>query len=432
MLPGIVSFDVPGRIHAVLDGAPLGWAPPLALVAGWQRARAMLNPARPVGIGPMLRSLALGAVLSAAAAAGAAETATPEPPGTVRPLGGDVFVAGGSVGVSQPVSGDLFVSGGNVDVDAAVAGDALALGGKVRLGSSVGGSVYAAAGQLNIGAKVERNVRVVGGQVELGPKSEVGGNLSLAGGQARLEGTVRGEVRSAGGRLVIDGPVGGDVVAFNGQIQLGPHARIAGKLRYRSDEDPQLDPAALVAGGVEKLAPLSPKVGQPAAEPRRVRGGIDAASLVWTLGLIAMASVLLAALPNFSASLSATLRQRPGASALLGFVWLICLPVAAVVLVITLVGIPLALFALAFYVALMPVAYVAAGVGLGDGSLRRWRPGSAGKLPARIAAAAAALLALTLLGWLPVLGTAVGFVALVAGLGALLLQARPWLSPATT
>jgi hypothetical protein len=230
---------------------------------------------------------------------------------------------------------------------------------------------------------------------------------------------------------MIDGAVGGDVVAFNGQIQLGPHARIAGKLRYRSAEDLQQDPAALVAGGIERLAPLPAKGKQQAAERRQVRGGIGAASVVWTAGLILVAGVLLAALPNFSASLSTTLRQRPGASALLGFVWLICLPVAAAVLVVTLIGIPLALFALAFYAALMPIAYVATGVGLGDWSLRRWRPDSAGRLPARIAASAAALLALTLLGWLPVLGGVVGFVALIVGLGALLLQGWSGLSDAT-
>lgn len=91
----------------------------------------------------------------------------------------------------------------------------------------------------------------------------------------------------------------------------------------------------------------------------------------------------------------------------------------------------LALFALAFYAALMPIAYVAAGVGLGDWSLRRWRPDNAARLPARIAASAAALLVLTLLGWLPMLGGVVGFVALTAGLGALLLQGWPWVSAAS-
>lgn len=369
----------------------------------------------------MWRALVLG-LFVAGAAVGAVDTASPAPPVTVQALGGDVFVAGGSVSVNQPVRGDLIVTGGNVDVDATVAGDALAFGGKVRLGSDVGGSVYGAAGQVNINAKVERNVRVAGGQVELGPKSEVGGNLSVAGGQLRLQGAVRGEVRSAGGRILIDGPVGGDVVAFNGRIELGPHARIAGKLRYRSDEELQRDPAALVTGGIEKLAPLVAKGERTGNEARHARAGPGAAGAVWTLGMIVMAGALLAALPAFSATLARTLRQRPGASLLLGFIWLVCLPVAAVVLAITLVGIPLALFALAFYAALMPIAYVTTGVGLGDWILQRWLPHRAGRLSARIIAAALVLVALALVGAVPVLGAALGFLALIAGLGALLLQ----------
>lgn len=370
----------------------------------------------------MWRVLVLGVLSFVGTAVGAADTAGLAPSGTARVLGGDVFIASGSVSVNQPVGGDLIVSGGNVDVDTSVAGDVLAFGGKVHLGSGLGGSVYAAGGQVTIDAKVERNVRVVGGQVDLGPTSEVGGNLSLAGGQLRLGGTVRGEVRSAGGRLLIDGPVGGDVLAFNGKLELGPRARIAGKLRYSSNEELQRDPAAMVAGGIEKLAPLAPKAGGRADDVGDHRGGPGAASAVWTLGLMVLAAAMLAALPTFSATLAGTLRQRLGLSCLLGFVWLICLPVAAVLLVITLIGIPLALFALALYAALMPIAWATTGVGLGDWMLSRWVPDRAGQLAARIVAAALALLALTLLGWVPLLGAALGFLALIAGLGAWLLQ----------
>ena len=375
----------------------------------------------------MWRSLVMSLMLVLGTAVGGADAAAPGPQSEVRPLGSDVFVASGTVTVSQPVNGDLIVSGGNVDVDATVAGDALAFGGKVRLGAGVGGSVYAAAGHVSINAGVERNVRAVGGQIELGPKSTVGGNLSLAGGQLRLQGSVQGEVRSAGGRLLIDGQVGGDVLAYNGLIELGPNARIAGKLRYRSDEDVKQDAAAVVGGGIERLGPLVAKGERKGKhtedDARHVASGLGAAGAVWTLGLIVLAGVMLAALPASTGALAGRLRQRPGISLLLGFIWLVCLPVAAVLLVITLVGIPLALVALALYAALMPIAYVVTGVGLADGALLRWLPDRAARLPARIVATALVLSALTLLGAVPVLGAAVGFLALTAGLGALLLQA---------
>ena len=357
-------------------------------------------------------------------AVAAAEAADNNPPVAVQRLGGDMFVAGGSVTVNQPVTGDLIVTGGSIDVDAAVAGDAVAIGGKVRLGVDVGQSVYAAGGQLAVNGKVGRNVRVAGGQVWFGPKSEIVGNVSAVGGQVRLYGTVKGHVQVAGGRVLIDGPVSGDVVATTGHVELGPNARIAGKLRYRSNEALLQDPAATVGGGIEEMTPPVARGDAGAHRREGRRAGAVVVSGVWTLGLIVLASVLLVALPVFSAVVARTLRERLGISLLLGFVLLVCVPVAALLLCITLIGIPLGLFTLALYAALLPIAYVSAGIGVGDWALRRWLPDRAERLPARIAAAAVTLLALSLLGWVPALGALVGFLALLAGLGALLLQAR--------
>jgi hypothetical protein len=154
--------------------------------------------------------------------------------------------------------------------------------------------------------------------------------------------------------------------------------------------------------------------------------------VTWTLGLVLLLAVLLATLPGPCAAVARTLRERPGASLLLGFVWLVCVPVAAVLMAVTVIGIPLALLTLALYAALLPVAYVGAAIGLGQWALSRWWPTRADALASRIAAGAAALLALSLLGWMPVLGGLFGFLALLAGLGALLLQIRQATTTAAT
>lgn len=366
---------------------------------------------------------ALLACLAASGPAGAAdETAATK----TRNLGADLFVAGGSVTVSEPVGGDLFVAGGSADVDGSVAGDVVAFGGKLRLGADVAQSVYAAGGQLNVNAKVGRNARVAGGQVQWGPKSELAGNLSVAGGQVRLHGTVRGHVQAAGGRVLIDGPVGGDVIATSGQVELGPNARIAGKLRYHSGDALKRDPAAQVTG-VERLEPRWPG-SEGASAPSDGREGATGGAgrtfgWVWTVGLMLLAAVLLALVPRYWVGVARTLRTRPWFSVLIGFVLLVCVPVAALILMASLIGIPVALATVALYLAWLPVAYVGAAIGLGDWALHRWQPAQAARLAWRIGAAAGALLLLALLGWLPWLGGLVLFAALLAGLGATALQA---------
>jgi cytoskeletal protein CcmA (bactofilin family) len=378
-----------------------------------------------------MRLQTVAAVLLAIAAslAGAADDARTRE----SRIGADVFIGGASVTVHDPLGGDLFIAGAAIDVDAAVGGDAVAAGGKVRIGSDVSQSVYAAGGQVNVNGKVGRNLRVAGGQVELGPKAEVAGNLSAAGGQVRVYGAVRGHLQAAGGRVLIDAPVSGDVVATSGQVELGPQARIAGKLRYRSSEALRQDPAAQVSGGIEQLGPrwTGDAASRPAAEPApSPRHGIGAIGWFWTAGLIVLAAVWLALATQVSARCSRVLRERTGFSVLLGFVWLVCVPVLALLLLLTVIGIPLALIVGALYLAVLPLAYVVSAIGVGDWALTRWQAAHAAALGWRIGAAALALVVLNALGHVPWLGALLAFALLLAGLGALLLLWRKPAAPA--
>ncbi|GAB4482567.1 MAG: hypothetical protein OHK0044_31610 [Burkholderiaceae bacterium] len=337
-----------------------------------------------------------------------------------RSFGNDRFSAGPAVRIAQPVTGDLFAAGGSVDVEAPVGGDALVAGGHLRITAPLGESLYAAGGQLRIDGSIARSARVAGGQIELGPRSKVAGNLTLAGGEVQLRGTVGGHVLAGAGELLIDGDIAGDVTATAGTIALGPNARIGGRLRYASREDLRRDPAARIGGGVERMA-VRDEPQRAARFERRFgpRGG-----WVWTVGLMVLAALLVGALPEFYARVSATAQSRPGASALAGFVALVCVPIAALILFVTTVGIPLALIAAGLYLALLVVGYASAGVALGDSALKRLRPAAAAELWWRVAAAMLATLVIALVARVPYLGGVVILAALVVGMGALLLQTR--------
>jgi hypothetical protein len=74
--------------------------------------------------------------------------------------------------------------------------------------------------------------------------------------------------------------------------------------------------------------------------------------------------------------------------------------------------------------ALLPVAYATSAIGLGDWALQRWQAARREHKGWRIGAACASLLVLTVLGAIPFVGWLIGLAALLAGLGALMLQAR--------
>lgn len=335
-------------------------------------------------------------------------------------FGTDHFAAGNTLRIGEPIVGDLFAAGGSVDVDAAVSGDAVVAGGKVRIGAPIGMSVYAAGGQVTIDASVARSARLAGGHIELSPKSEIAGNVTVGGGQVSLNGTVRGYVRAAGGRVFINGPIGGDVLATAGNVELGPDARIAGKLRYASGDEIKRDTAAQVTGGIERIE-MKGELPVPATAERSVgrRGG-----WVWTIGLMALAAVLVGGLPDFYARVAQTLQTRPWFSLLIGFVALVCIPVAAIVLLITIIGIPLALLTIVLYLALLLVGYASTGVALGDWVLKRFKNDAAASLWWRVGAAMLAVLVIALVSRIPFVGGFVVLAALLIGMGALALQVR--------
>jgi len=123
--------------------------------------------------------------------------------------------------------------------------------------------------------------------------------------------------------------------------------------------------------------------------------------------------------PVQSRSAEASLADRPWRSLGIGALVVLATPPAAVLLLVTVVGAPLALAAIAAYALLLLLGYLVTAGALGERLLR-----DTGRVPnasrAREALAlAAALLALMLIGWLPWLGWLVSLAAAMAGIGSL-------------
>lgn len=367
-----------------------------------------------------LAALLCALMLAATAAPGMAQH---EPDGVETAeyaLGQDRFASGDTVSVSSPVRGDLIAAGGSVRVEAAVEGDAVIAGGNVRLGAAVGQGAYAAGGRVLVAGAVARNARLAGGTVEIGPEAKVGGNVSIGAGEVRVVGAIAGYLQAGGGSVYIDGPVGGNVEVGSGSLELGPNARIGGRLRYASREELRRDPAAQVDGGIERFAPAT-DWSMPADVHESIGRG---AGWVWSAGLLVFAAILAAALPGVYERVGETVRTRWPLSLLIGFIVLVCIPVAALIVIITVIGAPLALAAIAVYPVLLVVGYVSAGVAVGRIGLQGLQPARTHRAGWRAAAAVLGMLAITLLGRLPWVGGLVVLLALLLGVGALVLQVR--------
>ena len=331
-----------------------------------------------------------------------------------RDIGTDHFAAGHIVEIATPVAGDAIAAGEGVTVSSNVSGDVVLAARSVHVDGDAGQNVYAAGSEVDINGAVGRNARIAGGIVDIGRRAQIAGNASIAGGRVSVTGSIKGYLQATAGRVYIDGTIGGDVEANGREVVLGPNARITGALRYSSPDAIEQDPRAVIDGGVDRLATRSPAAHAHAAH----RIG----RWIWTIGLMVLAACLVAALPAFSARASERVRERFLRNMLLAFALIVRAPVATILLLATGIGAPLGLLSALAYPGLLLVGYVSTGIALGDAILRRAKPAHATASRWRASFAAMGTLAIALIGWVPLLGSVVTFIALLLGVGAVVVQ----------
>jgi hypothetical protein len=301
-----------------------------------------------------LRAIFLLALpLAAAAAGGDAAQAV---------IAGDYFGAGAAAQPRNPVEGDAFLAGREISLRVPVEGDAVLAGARVGALARVGGDLYAAGGRVIADAPVLRNARLAGGRVELGRRAQIAGRATLAGGNVLVEGAVDGQVTVFAETVTLDGRFGSGVVVAARSLSVGPGARIQGRLTYRTEQPPVIDPGAEIAGGLKQS---DAAIAQPGAGRwGRVAAWIGAA--VFTGGVFLLGTLFILAAPAASAVVARSVSKRPLASLGLGLAVLVLLPVVALASLATIIGIPLGLALLLLWPVALLLGYLGGVLFVGD------------------------------------------------------------------
>jgi hypothetical protein len=336
--------------------------------------------------------------------------------------GSDFFGAGGIVNLTDAVPGDAMLAGGRVSVASEVEGDLVVTGGELSIGGAVGDDLYSAGGSVQLDAIVSGNARVAGGDVTVGPATVVAGTLSIHGGRVLFEGNTHSDLRVTGGSVRLNGEVHGDAEVRAEELLIGPDARIGGRLVFHGPVAPEVPETAVIAGGVELHPEDSPRWGDH-GQPR-VRDAVrGVGSFLWFVGVFVAAALFVLLFPRFAKDASAAIGAKPLQSLGLGLAILLCVPFVGVVLLITIIGIPLALLLVPLYVLVLFLGWATAALFIAQRGLDALRPARAVTPAWQLLALLLGLLALWLVRQVPYLGGMVGFLALIAGIGALVWQA---------
>ena len=245
------------------------------------------------------------------------------------------------------------------------------------------------------------------GRLDL-PSGATASDAIIFHGDATIEGDVTSNVVAFDGDVLVTGSVGEDVMALNGRVTIGPGARVGGDVI--SSEEAVVDPTATVGGRVRPGRSFDWDV-----ENFTVISRI----LVWlatSISAFLLGLLLILFVPRAVDATARTGIDRLGASIGFGFLFLIGVPIAAAIVTVTFVGIPLGI---GVFLALGPIYWV--GYTAGAYTLGR-----------RLIAAPTSRILAFLVGWgilrllalIPIAGALIWVAATVWGLGALVVAAR--------
>ncbi len=259
--------------------------------------------------------------------------------GAVR---GDAYTAGGTIHFTQPVGRDLVAAGGTIVIDSKVGDDLRVFGGNVEVNNTVGGDVI-----------------VMGGQIVIGKNAVIGGDLFVAGGTVHINGSVRGMTRVIADEALIAGILNGpteiqtQTAVLNGKlmgearlasntIAIGDQALFGGNVRYWRENGPlQFGTKARGKTTYDMALQRKVKVHEKGADGL-MPAFFAALSLFSLLTAAVMIGLLVFITKNFFKDTAKFLLKKPFVSFLRGLAYFVGMPIVAVLLAITLIGLPLA------------------------------------------------------------------------------------------
>jgi cytoskeletal protein CcmA (bactofilin family) len=393
-------------------------------------AGSQIRKAAPFGSAVLLGLLvalgaALGTVLFPAVPAYALERRSGES-AVVRAdetVNDDLLASGRDVRIDGRVKGDVYAFAQSVTVTGVIEGDLIAAGSQVVLDGQVDGDVRAAGATVQVNGSVGRNVSGAAQLLQLGSGGRVAGNVLGAGETVSVAGDVGGSLTGAGEKVDLQGNVGRGAELSLESLTVGPRARVGGSLTYYADHELDNIPPGVAAGGVQfvRAERDHAKAERPGARFNALGNFL---SLTWLAGCAIIGVALLRLFPRFAAEFLAVLETQPLPSLGLGVLALIGTIPVAILVGITVIGLPVALLMGAGYFTGLLIGWLFLALATGSilvGLVRKgrpWHPSWAFLL---------GLVVLYVLSRLPILGALVTFIGLSFGLGAFLFALyRTW------
>jgi len=291
---------------------------------------------------------------------------------------------------------------------------------RVATDNTISDDLIAAGANIESAGHLKKGLKAFGANI--GIPGTVIGEVYSAGANIDLSGTFGGQVTAFGANVVLSGTFDQDVEVASARLTLLPTTIIRGNLTYSAAVLEKQEGSQVLGNVIQRQEP--PKSGKvdewrKKGERAAKRAGI-AFWFISTIALVLVGLIISAVFPQQTSRVVGLIPESPWKSIGLGLVFLVVVPVAIVIALVTVVGIPAAIIAAFLYAIIVYISRIYIGLWIGRkviGALKRRQ------ITSLFWPVVVGITVIALIGLIPFIGWIFKLFCLLISLGALSLAA---------
>jgi cytoskeletal protein CcmA (bactofilin family) len=324
---------------------------------------------------------------------------------------GDLYVMGRNIIIDGTVNGDVFGAGQTITINGTVNGGVTLAGQTLTVNGQVANGARLAGQTINVSSSIGRDLVAAGATLNVTSTAKIADDLIFGFGTSYISGNINGNVKGGASEVTITNGVGGDVKVEVDKLTITSTANIEGDLVYTSENEANIQSGARVGGSTIHNMPE-----KPAPAPFAGMGG----KLLGFIMILVVGIIVILLAPRWVSAMADSIRAKPWPSLGWGALVLFATPIAAIIVIITIIGLPVGLIALVLYGIAIYLSQIPVGFLIGRLIIRR-----NGEIESRglmVGALALGLAILLVLGLIPYIGGLVMLLTIIFGLGSVVVS----------
>ncbi len=346
-------------------------------------------------------------------------------------LEGSLYAGGMSVTIDGTVNGDVICGAQTININGTVNGDVICGAQTININGTVNGDVRVAGDSIILNGPISRNVQAFGASIIQGADSIIEGEVFLAGAIGEIRGKINGDLHGAADIVNISGEIGKDVrLRLGKQVRgdkqvftdkdrssliISDEAKIGGHVYYVAGEKGKISDKAVIGGEIGHSFPE--KKDKKDFAIFGAMGGLFSVFSALVIGL-----VVISIWREQIKKITDKMLDKVGASIGWGVIIMFLTPIVAILLLITLIGIPLSIIIICLWLIALYASKILVGILIGRNLIKKLFPKR--KRDSLIWAMIIGIIIVWIISAIPVIGWLICLIAVWWGLGGLWLYFR--------